>query len=71
MKSLSFGADGQIAHQVVGPLDQENYQIQMTDLEEFVNERVEEYCAENGEQKVVLEAAEEKGGSIVLNFRYA
>lgn len=71
IKSLSFGTDGEIAHQVVGPLDQEYYQIQMTDLEEFVAERVEEYCSENGEQKVVLEAAEEKGGSIVLNFRYA
>lgn len=71
VKTLSFSAEGEIIHQVVGPLDQEYYQIQMTDLESFVAERVEEYCAENGEQKVVLEDAEEKDGSILLNFRYA
>ena len=71
IKSLTVGANGEITHQVVGPLDQDYYQIQMSDLEGFVAERVEEYCKENGEQKVVLESAEEKNGSILLNFRYA
>lgn len=71
IKTLSFDKDGGITHQVVGPLDQEYYQIDMPDLEGFVAERVEEYCMENGEEKVVLESAEEKGGSILLNFYYA
>lgn len=71
IKSLSFDKNGEIIHQVVGSSDQDYYQIQMADLEEFVTGRVEEYCAENGEKKVVLESAEEKDGSILLNFRYA
>ncbi len=71
VKSLSVSADGEITHQVVGSSDQDYYQIQMSDLEEFVAGRVQEYCSENGEEKVVLEAAEEKDGSILLNFRYA
>lgn len=71
IKSLTFDKNGEIIHQVVGASDQNNYQIQMADLEEFVTGRVEEYCAENGEQKVALESAEEKNGSILLNFRYA
>ncbi len=71
MKSLSFGKDGEVLHHVVGPLDQNDYQIQMADLESFVSGRVEEYCAENGEKKVVLESAEEKNGNVLLDFRYA
>lgn len=71
VKTLSFGKDGEILHQVVGTSDQDYYQIQMSDLEEFVAERVEEYCAENGAQKVILESAQEKDGSILLKFRYA
>lgn len=70
-KTLSFDKNGEIVHQVVGSSDQEYYQIEMSDLEEFVTKRVEEYCAENGEQKVALELAEENDGSILLNFRYA
>lgn len=71
IKSLSFDKNGEIIHQVVGASDQDYYQIQMADLEEFVTGRVEEYCSENGEKKVVLESAEERDGSILLNFRYA
>lgn len=71
VKTLSFGKDGEILHQVVGTSDQDYYQIQMSDLEEFVAERVEEYCAENGAQKVILESAQEKDGSILLKFRYS
>lgn len=70
-KTLSLGKNGEILHQVVGTSEQDYYQIEMSDLEEFVAKRVEEYCAENGEQKVVLESAEEEDGSILLNFRYA
>lgn len=71
VKTLSVDKNGGVTHQVVGPLTQEYYQIEMSDLEGFVTERVEEYCAENGEQKVVLESAEEEDDSILLNFHYA
>lgn len=71
VKTLSIDKDGAIIHQVVGPLEQEYYQIEISDLEGFVAERVEEYCAENGDQTVVLESAEEEGDSILLSFRYA
>lgn len=71
IKSLTLSANGEITHHVVGLLDQDYYQIEMSDLEGFVADRVEEYCAENGEKSVILESAEEKKGSILLNFRYA
>ena len=71
LNSLSFGKDGEIIHQIVGKADQNYYQIEPAALEEFAVSRVEEYCAENGEKKVALEAVEEKGGSIVMDFQYA
>lgn len=71
MNSLSFGKDGEITHQIVGKTDQNYYQIDMSDLEDFAAGRVEEYCAQNGEKKVSLEAVEEKDGSLVLDFKYA
>lgn len=70
MNSLSFDKEGVITHRIVGKSDQSYYQIDMTDLEGFAAERVAEYCAENGKDKVSLEAAEEKDGSLVLDFRY-
>lgn len=69
VKSLSFGKEGEILHHVVGKLDQNYYQV--SDLESFAAERVEEYCADNGEKRVVLEAVEEKDGNISMDFRYA
>lgn len=71
IKSLTLGENGEITHHVVGSLDQDYYQIEMSDLEGFVAERVEEYCSQNGQETVVLESAEEKNGSIRLDFRYA
>ena len=71
IKTLTFEKEGEIRHQVVGKLDQDYYQIEMSDLEEFTAGRVEEYCAQKGEKKVALESAEEKNGSILLNFCYA
>ena len=71
LNTLSFGKDGEILHRIVGKTDQNYYQIEPAALEEFAASRVEEYCAENGGEKVALEAVEEKGGSIVLDFKYA
>lgn len=69
--TLSFGKDGEVIHRIVGRSDQNYYQIDPAELEEFAAMRVEEYCTENGEKKVALEAVEEKGGSIVMDFKYA
>lgn len=71
INSLSFGKGGEITHQVVGKADQTYYQIETSDLESFAASRVEEYCAENGEKKVSLEAVEENDGNIMLGFKYA
>lgn len=71
IKSLSFGKGGEVLHQIVEKVDQDYYQIQIADVESFATERVEEYCADNGENRVSLEAVEEKNGSVLLTFRYA
>lgn len=71
IRSLSFGKKGEILHQVVEKADQEYYQIQLTDVENFATKRVEEYCADKGEDRVTLEAVEEKDGNILLQFCYA
>ncbi len=71
INTLSFSKDGDIMHRIVGKMDQNYYQIEPPALEEFAASRVDEYCAENGEKKVSLEAVEEKGGSIVMDFKYA
>ena len=71
INSLSFDKEGAVLHQIVGKADQNYYQIQMSDLESFAAERVEEYCSDKGEGRVTLEAVEEKSGNILLQFRYA
>ena len=71
ISSLSFDKEGEVLHQIVGKADQNYYQIQMSDLESFAAERVEEYCSENGDGRVKLEAVEEKSGNILMQFRYA
>ncbi len=71
INTLSFGKEGEIIHRIVGQADQNYYQIEIADLESFAAGRVEEYCAENGEKKVSLEATEEKNGTIALDFVYA
>ena len=71
ISSLSFDKEGAVLHQIVGKADQNYYQIQMSDLESFAAERVEEYCSDKGEGRVTLEAVEEKSGNILLQFRYA
>lgn len=70
VNTLSLNKNGEITHQIVGKTDQNYYQIETAKLEEFAVSRVEEYCEKNGEEKVVLEAVEEKDGSILLAFKY-
>ncbi len=67
--SVSIGKDGGIAHQVVGNFDQNYYE--MEGLETLASDRVSEYCADNGADKVSLTSAEEKGGKVLLQFQYA
>ena len=69
--SLSFDKEGGITHKIVGKSDQSYYQIDSADLESFAQNRVAEYCAENGESKVTLETVDEKDGSLMLEFNYA
>ena len=74
INTLSLGKDGEVIHRIVGRSDQNYYQIETADLEAFAASRVEEYCAVNGQYQGVylaLEAVEEKGGSIVMDFQYA
>lgn len=71
IRSLSFGKEGEVLHQVVEKADQNYYRIQLSDVENFATERVEEYCADKGEDRVTLEAVEEKDGNILLQFCYA
>lgn len=71
VNTLSFGKNGEVIHQIVGKADQNNYQIELPELEQFAIGRVEEYCAANGGEKVELSAAEEKDGDIMLSFKYA
>lgn len=71
VNTLSFGKNGEVIHQIVGKADQNNYQIELQELEQFAIGRVEEYCAANGGEKVELSAAEEKDGDIMLSFQYA
>ena len=71
VNTLSLGKDGEVIHRIVGKTDQSYYKIEPAELEEFAVSRVEEYCAENGEKKVTLEAVDEKGGRSVMDFKYA
>ena len=71
VSTLSFNKAGEIVHHVVGKADQNYYQIETADLESFAASRVAEYCADSGEESVILNAVEEKDGSIVMDFKYA
>lgn len=71
ISSLSFSKAGEIIHHVVGKTDQNYYQIETADLENFAASRVEEYCTDQGEGSVTLNAVEEKSGTICMDFAYA
>ena len=67
--SVSIGEDGTIVHQIVGGFEQNYYE--MDGLTALAEERVAEYCTDNGADSVTLESIEEKDGNILIRFQYA
>ena len=69
VSSVSIGEDGTIVHQIVGGFEQNYYE--MDGLTALAEDRVAEYCADNGADSVKLESVEEKDGNILIRFQYA
>lgn len=69
VSSVSIGEDGTIVHQIVGGFEQNYYE--MDGLTALAEERVAEYCADNGADSVKLESVEEKDGNVLIRFQYA
>lgn len=67
--SVSIGEDGTIVHQIVGGFEQNYYE--MDGLTALAEERVAEYCTDNGADSMKLESIEEKDGNILIRFQYA
>lgn len=67
--SVSISEDGSIVHQIVGGFEQNYYE--MDGLTALAEERVAEYCTDNGTDSVKLESVEEKDGNVLIRFRYA
>lgn len=69
VSSVSIGNDGTITHQIVGDFEQNYYEVE--GLKTLAEDRVAEYCANNGGDSVTLESVEEKDGSILIRLHYA
>ena len=69
VSSVSIGKDGTVTHQIVGGFEQNYYELD--GLKELAQDRVAEYCSDNGDDSVKLESVEEKDGSIIIRFNYA
>lgn len=69
VSSLSIDKEGKISHQIVGQFEQSYYE--KDGLTSLAQERVAEYCADNGEGSVVLGEVEEQDGKVLLHFDYA
>ena len=67
--SVSIDEDGTIVHQIVGGFEQNYYEID--GLTALAEDRVAEYCADNGADSVKLESVEEKDGNVLIRFLYA
>lgn len=67
--SISIEKDGTVTHQIVGQFEQNYYE--MDGLEALAAERVEEYCADNGDGCVTLESVEEQDNKILINLKYS
>lgn len=67
--SVSIGEDGSIVHQIVGGFEQNYYEID--GLTMLAEDRVAEYCTDNGADSVKLESVEEKDGNVLIRFQYA
>lgn len=69
VSSILIEKDGTVTHQIVGQFEQNYYE---TDgLEALAAERVEEYCADNGEESVILQSVEKEGSTVLINLKYA
>lgn len=69
VSSVTIGKDGTVVHQIVGDFEQNYYELD--GLEKLAQDRVAEYCADNGADSVKLESVEEENGSILIRFQYA
>lgn len=69
VSSVSIDKDGKISHQVVGQFDQNYYEKE--GLASLAEERVAEYCADNGAESVVLGVVDEEDGKVLIRFQYA
>ena len=69
VSSVSIDQDGKISHQIVGQFEQNYYD--KDGLTSLAEERVAEYCADNGAGSVTLEGVEEEDGKVLIQFQYA
>ncbi len=69
VSSVSIDKDGKIIHQIVGNFDQNYYE--RDGLTSLAEERVAEYCADNGTGSVTLGEIDETDGKVVIRFQYA
>lgn len=68
ISSVSIGKDGLIAHQIVGGFEQD---YDMDELQKLAEDRVAEYCAENGADRVTLESIDKAEDKVLIRFNYA
>lgn len=69
ISSVSIEKDGTVTHQIVGQFEQNYYE--MDGLSALAEQRIDEYCADNGEGCVTLQSVEEQGNKILINLQYA
>lgn len=69
ISSVSIEKDGTVTHQIVGQFEQNYYE--MDGLSALAEQRINEYCADNGEDCVTLQSVEGQGNKILINLQYA
>lgn len=69
VSSLSIAKDGKVSHQIIGQFEQDYYEKDGLAL--LAQERAAEYCAANGEGRVVLGEVDEQDGKVQIHFDYA
>ncbi|MDE6389058.1 MAG: hypothetical protein K2L82_14760 [Lachnospiraceae bacterium] len=68
VSSVSIGKDGVIAHQIVGGFEQD---YDLDELQKLASDRVAEYCAENGADRVTLESVDKAEDKVLIRLNYA
>ena len=69
VSSISIEKDGSVTHQIIGQFEQNYYE---TDgLEALATERVNEYCADNGDGCVSLQSMKEQDNTIQIDLKYS